>query len=284
MIKQLSTNKIYIGQTKMKFIKRYWHHVWKLNNNCHDNKFIQNSWNKYGKNDFIFETVELIEDCTKLNIREIYYIEYFDSFKNGFNLTAGGEGKKECPMPEHAKKIIGDKNRKHNLGKKHSEETKLKMRKSSPHRKLSEDHKNKLLKVHLGFKFTDESKEKMSISHRGSKNSTSKIDENMAKRIKEMLINGERVIDVSNKLMIKYHIVRSILTNVVWNHVIVDGWDEFLEQYNSTKKNFLSDDKVREIRKLLSMNYTAVKISEMTNIGTSVIYGIKANRTYLNVK
>ena len=33
IIKNLVNNKIYVGQTTMKFIKRFWHHRWMLANN-----------------------------------------------------------------------------------------------------------------------------------------------------------------------------------------------------------------------------------------------------------
>ena len=42
-------------------------------------------------------------------------------------MLLGGSGRRGFQMSEHAKKIIGDKNRQNMLGKKHSEETKRKM-------------------------------------------------------------------------------------------------------------------------------------------------------------
>ena len=46
---------------------------------------------KYGINNFIFE---IIEECKiqDLDNREIYWIEYYDTYKNGYNLTTGGQG------------------------------------------------------------------------------------------------------------------------------------------------------------------------------------------------
>lgn len=40
-IRNLINDKIYIGQTTMRFVKRYWHHQWKLTENTHDNKHLQ---------------------------------------------------------------------------------------------------------------------------------------------------------------------------------------------------------------------------------------------------
>ena len=47
---------------------------------------------KYGYNHF---SIEQIEECPNelLQEREKYWIEYYDSYKNGYNATLGGEGK-----------------------------------------------------------------------------------------------------------------------------------------------------------------------------------------------
>lgn len=49
------------------------------------------AFKKYGLQNFEFK---IIEECKKekLNEREIYWIAYFNSFHNGYNLTPGGDG------------------------------------------------------------------------------------------------------------------------------------------------------------------------------------------------
>lgn len=86
----LKNNMSYVGQAK-DIQKRFVRHIRSLNKNKHYNKHLQNSWNKYGEKNFIFE---VIENCTtkKLNEREIYWIYTLDTFKNGFNQTCGGGG------------------------------------------------------------------------------------------------------------------------------------------------------------------------------------------------
>ena len=46
---------------------------------------------KYGLEHFSFE---ILEKCPKdsLNSREMFYIEKFDTFHNGYNMTIGGDG------------------------------------------------------------------------------------------------------------------------------------------------------------------------------------------------
>lgn len=69
--------------------KRIKDHLSALSRGDHANIKIQNTYNKYGKP--VFEVLELC-DISNLHNREIYYINIFDSYSNGFNLTLGGEG------------------------------------------------------------------------------------------------------------------------------------------------------------------------------------------------
>ncbi len=81
---------------------------------------LNNSINKYGLENHVFEIIEL---CTLDNIdeREIYWIKYYNCVETGLNLTYGGEG----GIPSQEVRIKKSKSMK---GKTHSEETKNKMR------------------------------------------------------------------------------------------------------------------------------------------------------------
>lgn len=46
---------------------------------------------KHGRDKFYIETIEKVED-NKLSERETYWIKYYDSYNNGYNMTLGGEG------------------------------------------------------------------------------------------------------------------------------------------------------------------------------------------------
>lgn len=267
-------------------MKRFWHHRWKLNNNSHDNRHLQNAWNKYGSEDFYFQMVYTINKNEDMNNLEIYYIEKYKAFTNGFNLTTGGEGKKNAPMSEEAKRIVGEKNRKHNLGKKHSKETRRKMSESQKRlgRKLSEEHKKLLIESRLGSKHTEESKEKMRLSHLGSKNVVAKINEEQAYSVKQRLISGERIIDIAEDTDINYAIIKSIVANKVWQHVEVEGWELFLKSHEKKKKKLLSDEKVKEIRKLIKDGYNAPQVAELCGVPAHTVYRIRQNKSYRHVK
>ncbi|AMR46825.1 GIY-YIG nuclease family protein [Bacillus subtilis] len=283
-IEQISTGLIYVGKTKMKFIKRYWHHTWKLKNNSHCNRHLQNNWNKYGENDFQFHVLQTVDPNSDMNELETHYINELGAYLNGFNMTTGGEGKSNCKMSDSTKKIIGEKNRINNIGRKLSDETKAKMSKARIGRKLSPQHKEKLLQSRMNKRHSPESRLKMRQSHLGSKNKSSKINETKAHEIKVRLINGEKMSEVSKSMRVSYPIVKSILQCKVWNHIHVTGWDDFILKYKSKKKSTLTPEEVLCIRELLKKGLSAPHVAKMCNIKPNVVYGIKQGRTYKNVK
>ena len=78
-------HKVYIGQSK-NIEKR-----WSRHKIAEDNCSIHQAMKKYGVNNFSFT---IIEECSQddLNDREIYWIQYYDSYNKGYNETKGGEG------------------------------------------------------------------------------------------------------------------------------------------------------------------------------------------------
>lgn len=90
-IENIQTNKKYIGQS-VSIEDRWSKHMSELNNGLHHNDYLQKAWNKYGKESFKFTVLEYC-DINKLNDRERYYIEYYDSMNRdkGYNLKSGGQ-------------------------------------------------------------------------------------------------------------------------------------------------------------------------------------------------
>lgn len=209
--------KIYIGQTSQKDVRRRWNNGWGYRNNYHFNKAIQ----KYGWNNF--QHIVIFENLS-LEVANIIEDELIRKYKTtnpsyGYNINTGGnsgyklsqETKKKIseklsgenspfyglygkdhprygiPMPDEAKAIISEKNKKKNwtqetiskkkeAGARTSERQKGKIpwhminaaAKIKRGTKISEEQRNKIsqtLKKHppmLGKKMSKESKEKMS--------------------------------------------------------------------------------------------------------------------------
>lgn len=85
-------NKCYIGQTVRKLSKRFSEHA-ALDRNYK----ISNAIHKYGRENFVLEILEEGAHIEDLNYLEVYYIKYYDSINNGYNLEKGGMNKHMSP-------------------------------------------------------------------------------------------------------------------------------------------------------------------------------------------
>ena len=83
--------KIYIGKTEFSIEKRFKEHCWDASRERNEKRPLYNAMRKYGVEHF---HIELIEETDNPEEREIYWIEKKQSFKNGYNATIGGDGRK----------------------------------------------------------------------------------------------------------------------------------------------------------------------------------------------
>ena len=86
------TKERYVGQT-IDLERRKKEHFKDLESNKHLNKKLQSAWNKYGKNNFSFEYQKYdLANKDELNSLEKAFIQQYNSYYNGYNLTLGGDG------------------------------------------------------------------------------------------------------------------------------------------------------------------------------------------------
>ncbi len=144
----------YIGQTTQGLKKRI---------NCHWNK--RNDGNDfhallklYGREGLCWEVLETCDESL-LSEREIYWINYFDSYENGLNDDIGGKG-------------TGNRHNHYNL----KEETKKKMSDSSKGKPKSEQHKEALTVARRkrNAPASEETRRKCSESNKGRQFNTYK--------------------------------------------------------------------------------------------------------------
>ena len=83
--------KIYIGKTMRSIEQRWKEHLANVKKEDCKNRPLYKAINKYGVKNFSIEEIEECSD-TILSDREKYWIEYYNSFKNGYNATKGGDG------------------------------------------------------------------------------------------------------------------------------------------------------------------------------------------------
>jgi len=161
-ITNLINNKVYIGQT-INYKDRWGNHKRQLNRNAHRNEHLQFAWNKYEQNSFTFEIIDECNSIKESDIRETYYIDYYNARNNkfGYNIRTGG---KNYNHSEESKQKMSVANR----GHKHSEETKRKISIARVGYKCSKETKNKISKNNgkpmLGKHHTLEARKKISIA------------------------------------------------------------------------------------------------------------------------
>lgn len=165
------TNKIngkcYIGQTCKKPNKRFGKNGYGYINS-HQPKF-RNAISKYGWDNFdhtiLKENIQSLEEAHKW---EKYYINLFDSFKNGYNSTLGGSGSEGKIWTKEEREKIRQKLKKykgplvHTYGKRGPETSMW-----GKHMSLESNEKRR--QKMLGRKMSEEAKEKMRLAHLGKK-------------------------------------------------------------------------------------------------------------------
>lgn len=75
-------NKRYIGSSK-NIRLRIWDHRSTLRHKCHDNRYLQNAWNKYGEDNFDYYIIELCNEDILLEREQIY----LDTMKPEYNIN-----------------------------------------------------------------------------------------------------------------------------------------------------------------------------------------------------
>ena len=83
--------KMYIGKTELTIEKRFQQHCKDSQRDKMSNRPLYKAMRKYGVE---FFSIEEIEETDSPEEREIYWIEFYGTFKNGYNATMGGDGKK----------------------------------------------------------------------------------------------------------------------------------------------------------------------------------------------
>ena len=106
------SGKIYIGQTtNLKDRKRCLYNT----NKYYSGHKLDNAIKKYGIENFKYEILVQIEMEDKfllrehLDVLESQYIEKYNSYNNGYNMTLGGSGSKGCFQTEESRKKISEK-------------------------------------------------------------------------------------------------------------------------------------------------------------------------------
>ncbi len=181
-IHNLTTGKKYIGQTVEKLQRRVFRHFRTINETK-----ISRAIQKYSKYDFVYGIVEEVKDRNLLDEKEQYWIKFYDSVENGFNIKKGGK----CSRGFKQSQSSIEKRRQKLIGKSLSEEHKQKISRAHKGKILSKETVDKMIAYRTGRNLTESCKQKISKAHSKNtyelknQNGTTLIIKNLSKFCKE---------------------------------------------------------------------------------------------------
>lgn len=85
--------KMYIGKTSSTIEARWREHREDATSRSKEHRPLYSAIQKYGADKFIVEQIEEVLNDEIACEREAFWIEYYGSFKNGYNATKGGDGR-----------------------------------------------------------------------------------------------------------------------------------------------------------------------------------------------
>jgi len=145
-IHNIINNKLYIGSS-ISIKKRLSTHQNNLHNNCHHNSHLQQAWNKYGKENFKFIILELVDNVDLLIKREQYWLDISRANGEIYNFSTIASS----PW----------------LGRHHTDEARYKISIARGGKHLTNKHRQKLSAAAKGRRHTRKTRQKISTSLTG---------------------------------------------------------------------------------------------------------------------
>lgn len=256
-----TNGKFYIGSSK-NISKRFREHKLDLKKNKHKNKKLQNAFNKYGEENFIFE---ILEEC---NLENLLVLEnkYYQELKPFYNL---------CPIILSGNKKDGfsnsiyfTKNIVKKIRKLYQEGYSVK--------NLSVMFKNNTYNIRniiSNTTFYDKSYKYISRKKR--------LSSSQVNLIKILYLNGYSINSISKYLNCDWNSVNNVAKNKYYKNTLseVISTDVFYKNPILNKKRSISNEIIKnEIKKLLQQNFKRgdfKKLSLKLNINYSTLLSIK---------
>lgn len=289
--------KIYIGSSK-DIYKRWKHHVYRLNSGKHVNSYLQNAWNKYGEDSFIFDIQEVCDE-NHIREREQYYIDVYNCCNReiGYNIVPKVDmSEMSAETKEKISKASMGKHIGENMGlNKYSEDKIIQviadlMDVNYTYKEIANKYNIPIQTIiSIANKNTWNYLTKdVEFPKRISSRQSSNITEEDLFNIINMIFDNKTNLEIANELGISINIIVSIRTK--------QAWTDYTKNYNFPKspkhgttigeKNYFSKLKetdVKEIRRMLKVNEKVSTIAKKFNVNTQTIYDIKNMKTWKNV-
>ncbi len=189
-------NKVYIGQTIKTLEGRKKKHI-ENTGNFHFHRALRkyDEWVWYIVQEYKCDADKIAD---ALNKAEIYYINMYDSFNNGYNMTKGGEGLSGFNHSDKTKLKMSISGK----GLKHNDERKRNNSEAQKGKTISEETRRKISESGKGLKRSEESKIRISLGQKGkivSEETKAKIS--FAKKGKVSWMKGKKHTDEAKSKM-----------------------------------------------------------------------------------
>lgn len=201
-------NKIYIGQTT-NYKNRIKNHIMELNGNRHCNKYLQEDYNNYGKNNFIFFILEDDVDYSLRLYKETYYMNLYGgtNSNNIYNVKGNfNDDNKDYAMSK-TRHFRG----KFDLfrGHKHSDKSKSKISKSL--KEAYKHGKHKLPEKKFGKENSFYGKHHTATTKEILSKARTKYDDKFISELRDLRNTGMQIKDIANRYNMNTHVVGSLI-------------------------------------------------------------------------
>ena len=253
----------YIGSSK-DILSRVTRHRYDLKTTKHRNRYMQRVFDK--NQEMFYEILERV-DIGEMMVVEQKYIDRFYANRNCMNLSETVESPYKSP---HKKKQLAESNR---------------------NRIWTTEMKNKLSASKLGKKFNDEFKRKKSIMSMGINNPNAKLTTEQINSLPEMKESGYLTKDIARIFGVSYSCIRRHLGALGVLQRYPKKWSEKRKSYQKQKHTVgssnhnskLTDDKIREIKKMLNEGHKQIDIGKQFGVEQTTISSIKMGRSWKHV-
>lgn len=289
-ITNLTNNISYIGQAKDIYERYYNHHVYDYLRLDFD---LYKAMQEDGIENFIIEVIELCSE-EQLDTQEIYWIEYYDTYNNGYNMTKGGQfwSPKVHSQETEAKRAVT------------REVNKSLMDENHPRAKLTnnqvldirERYKNgeSAKSIYQDFKelYSFDTFQQIILGTHYKR--VGNIPTQKEKKLANSRFTEQDILDIrkgyleenktQQELANSYNVSQSTIKDIV-NYISYKEITDNFENKRKRKTYRLTADEVREIRRLFyEDNWTVQEIAKQYQIDWSAIKKCVTYQTYKNIE
>ena len=203
---------------------------------------------------------------------EIELIKYYDSYKNGYNRTRGGDG---CGMPKalNEKQVLDIVD--------HLNEEKLSLREIGKLFNVSEKNIRHINEGKIWYYLTNRSEKtyRTNFKSKGETKYNTELTTDIVTEIKKLIVKGVPNAEIARIYNQKSGTIDQIKSGRNWSHIFVEGFDKV--KINKNNSNKLDINNAREIRKLRFNGTKIGEIAKLYNVSRQSISKIINNKTFV---